>query len=63
MIKDANILLSVVNTALRDKYSSLEEYAREEDVSVDEILNILESIGYYYDEKTNSFKLKALSQY
>ena len=62
MIKDANILLSVVNTALRDKYRSLEEYAREEDVSVDEILNILESIGYYYDENANSFKLKALSQ-
>lgn len=58
MIQDANILLSVVNTALRDKYSSLEEYAREEDVSVDEILNILESIGYYYDKYSNSFRSK-----
>lgn len=58
MIQDANILLSVVNTALRDKYSSLEEYAEYENVSIDEILNLLKSIGYYYDKNSNSFKSK-----
>ncbi len=58
MIKDPNILLSVVNTALRDKYSSLKDYCLSEDVSESEIIEILASISYYYNEELNVFKLK-----
>lgn len=56
MIKDPYLLLSVVNTALRDGFSSLEDYALYEGVSIDEIVNILSSIGYAYDKESNSFK-------
>ncbi len=58
MIKDANILLSVINTQLRDKYSSLEEYAENSDMSLSEILEIMGNNGYYYDEAENAFKRK-----
>ena len=58
IIKDSNILLSVVNTALRDKYSSFLEYCEEEGVDACEVESLLNSIGYYYDEDSNSFKLK-----
>ena len=53
---DAFILLSVVNTKLRDKYSSLEEYCQEEDKNRVEIEALLKSIGYVYDADANSFK-------
>ena len=56
MIKDPYLLLSVVNTALRDSYGSLSDYAASEGVSAEEIINILNSIGYAYDETSNSFK-------
>ena len=58
MIKDPFLLLSVVNTALRDKYSSLEDYCSSEDLSKCEVENLLFSIGYVYDEEDNCFKQK-----
>ena len=54
--KDDFLLLSVVNTALRDNFSSLEELCEEEDISKDEITSRLLKIGYSYDKATNSFK-------
>ena len=36
MIKDPNILLSVINTKLRDYYDSFEELCDKEDYSKDE---------------------------
>lgn len=51
------ILLSVVNTKLRDFYSSLERLADDLDESADEIEETLNSIGYYYDKNLNQFKL------
>ena len=58
MIKDVNILLSVINTALRDRYSSFEDYLEDSELSKDEILEIMSNNGYYYDEKLNAFKRK-----
>lgn len=53
---DPNILLSLVNTKLRDEYSSLDILC--EDMDVDKILIIerLKKIDYHYDNNKNSFK-------
>ena len=56
VIKDPNILLSVINTKLRDFYSSLDELCEKEDENREEIIKILQKIGWYYDETTNQFK-------
>lgn len=55
---DSFMLLSVVNTYLRDKYSSLEALADDCDVSMGEIVEKLFEIGYTYDEKQNRFTTK-----
>jgi len=49
------MLLSVVNTKLRDNYNSLKELC--DDLGEDEtsIIKIMESIDYKYDEKNNQF--------
>ena len=54
--KDPVMLLSVVNTKLRDFYPSLEELAAAEDVTAEEIMKKLELINYVYDEGSNQFK-------
>lgn len=56
--KDPVMLLSVVNTKLRDYYSNLEELAEAEDVTVEEIENKLKMINYIYDENQNKFVQK-----
>ncbi len=58
MIKDANILLSFINMKLRDFYSSIDELCDDLDYSIEEINEILNEKGYYYDLKTNQYKLK-----
>ncbi len=55
MIKDINILLSVVNTKLRDEYSSLEEFL-DGYYEAEEVIKFLNANGYSYDSVTNSFK-------
>ena len=57
MIKDPNILLSYINTKLRDFYSSLDLLCEDLDLDKEEIIRILKTIDYYYDEKDNTFKL------
>ena len=57
--QDPVMLLSYVNTQLRDNYSSLESLADELDISKDElnaIVSKLEGIGYKFDAVTNQFK-------
>lgn len=56
MIKDPNMLLSLINTKLRDNYSSLENLCDDLNYNEDEVKSILAKIGYYYDEKVNQFK-------
>ena len=53
--KDPIMLLSVVNTKLRDFYPSLEELAAAEGVTVEEIVEKLKIINYVYDENRNQF--------
>lgn len=53
--KDPVMLLSVVNTKLRDYYSSLEEFAAAEGVTVDEIESKLKMINYEYAKERNQF--------
>lgn len=53
--KDPVILLSCVNTLLRDKYSDLSELAAAEGVDASEITSVLESIDYHYDSNVNQF--------
>ena len=53
--KDPVMLLSVVNTKLRDFYPSLEELAKAEGVTAEEIIQKLAMINYEYDENRNQF--------
>ncbi len=53
---DPAILLSFINTKLRDEYPSLDELCMSLCVSREEIENKLMAIGYVYSEETNSFK-------
>lgn len=50
------IMLSVVNTMLRDKYNSLDELCYNEDISREMIESRLISVGYKYVSKLNQFK-------
>ncbi len=52
---DPAILLSYINTMLRDNYSSLEELCKSLCVSQEEIEEKLSSIGYNYNKKQNRF--------
>jgi biotin operon repressor len=57
--QDPIILLSYVNTQLRDNYSSLDKLAEGLDLSEEEVKDIvakLEGVGYKYDEEMNQFK-------
>ena len=46
MIKNPSILLSIVNTKLRDQYSSIEDLCDDLDYSLDEVNKILNDAGY-----------------
>ena len=58
MIKDPNILLSVINTKLRDQYFSLDELCDDLDYSKEEIVEILSNNGFFYDSNKNQFVQK-----
>ncbi len=53
---DPVMLLSVVNTYLRDKYSSLDNLCADLDVDKSTIIDKLSAINYEYDEISNQFK-------
>lgn len=54
--KDPIILLSVVNTALRDEYSSLDAMCEDKGFSKDEIIKTLRTVNYEYNEDVNQFR-------
>ena len=58
MINDPNILLSVINTKLRDTYSSLEELCDDLNYEIYEVVDTLKNIGYIYDKDLNKFIFK-----
>ena len=53
--KDAVILLSFVNTKLRDYYPSLDEFCKAAGVERSYIVEKLGMIDYEYDEGLNKF--------
>lgn len=54
--KDPVMLLSFVNTQLRDNYSGLKELAAAYDIDEKELCDKLAQIDYKYDETVNQFK-------
>ena len=58
--KDPVMLLSVVNTNLRDFYGSLDDFCRAKDVDKSEIEEKLEKINYSYDATSNQFVLNIM---
>lgn len=56
LIKEPNILLSVINTKLRDEYDSLDALADDLDWSIEEINMILKRIDYTYNKEKNQFE-------
>ncbi len=55
MPKDPAILLSYMNTQLRDFYHSLDEFALSQGEDTEAIQKILAKIGYHYDQERNQF--------
>lgn len=53
--KDPILLLSVVNTKLRDYYPTLEQLCEDMDVKIASITNPLNAIDYRYDADRNQF--------
>lgn len=56
--KDPVLLLSYVNTKLRDYDSSLDAFCEREDVEKASIIERLEEIQYEYIESQNQFKAR-----
>ena len=54
--KDPVMLLSVVNTNLRDYYSDLDSFCQAKDVDKNSLIKKLSDIGYEYDKNQNQFK-------
>jgi hypothetical protein len=54
--KDKVMLLSVINTTLRDKYSSLDELCDSEGIDKEQLIKDLAEIDYEYKEEVNQFK-------
>lgn len=54
--KDPMILLSYVNTHLRDDYPTLDALCEDLDVSREVLETQLEAVGFSYDEKQNRFR-------
>lgn len=52
---DPVILLSVLNTKLRDLYSSLDELCDDLEVDKEKLIQKCGSIGYLYSEERNQF--------
>ena len=54
--KDPMILLSYINTQLRDNYSSLEELCQAMDLDEDQIKKTLSDIGFEYEPEHYCFR-------
>lgn len=53
--KDPIILLSFINTKLRDSYSSLDELCDDFQTDKQEMINKLSMVGFEYSEEHNQF--------
>lgn len=52
---DPAMLLSFVNMKLRDMYASLAGMCDDLDISEEEIIQKLDTVGYHYDRDRNQF--------
>ncbi len=55
---DPIMLLSYINTQLRDYYSSFEDFIEDKDEDADAITDMLDEAGYVYNESNNQFVRK-----
>jgi len=53
--KDPTMLLSIVNTELRDNYSDLPEFCAANSVDINDIIGRLRNINYVYNSECNQF--------
>ena len=53
---DPMILLSFVNTKLRDEYSTLEEFCKGHNLDIEALKKKLEEIGFQYNAELKQFK-------
>ena len=53
---DPMILLSYLNTRLRDDYASLDALCQDLDLSHEELEKTLEAVGFAYDAEQNRFR-------
>lgn len=54
--QDPMLLLSYINTKLRDEYPDLETLCEELDADKEEIVSKLAAAGYRYNRELNTFK-------
>ena len=54
----AVMLVSMVNTQLRDHFASLDELVQYHDISANELNRYLAAEGYDYNQELNQFKLR-----
>ncbi len=54
--QDPYILLSYINTKLRDEYSSLDELCREENIDLAFLIEKLGNAGFEYSPEINQFR-------
>ena len=54
--KDPMILLSVINTHLRDDYPNLDALCEELDIAREELEAKLAAVGFAYDAEQNRFR-------
>lgn len=52
---DPYMLLSIINMKLRDQFSSLDDLCEDFEVTVEELKNKLNNVGYKYQSETNQF--------
>lgn len=55
MVSDPYILLSIINLKLRDFYDSLDALCDDLNYDIVTIKGILQTIGYYYNDRINQF--------
>ncbi|ABK61333.1 MULTISPECIES: DUF4250 domain-containing protein [Clostridium] len=55
MKMDPYMLLSIINMKLRDQFSSLDDLCEDFEVTVEELKNKLNNVGYKYQSETNQF--------
>ena len=53
--EDPMILFSLINTKLRDNYTSLEQLCEEIHIDQQQLVEKLHSVGFEYNEELNKF--------